>query len=108
MEWQASIGTCLALAIRAAARAMLIVIIPAVLAGTSISAGASQLAISFANTGEIPGNGNSFWNANHTWVIAGSCNNVYSAFAPGARRQHPQQRPLFQCGHIQPRGGRCL
>jgi fibronectin-binding autotransporter adhesin len=44
--------------------------------------GSSQLAISFANTGEIPGNGNSFWNTNHTWVIAGSCNNTAANFAP--------------------------
>ncbi len=38
--------------------------------------GSSQLAISFANTGELPENGNAFWNTNHTWVIAGSCNNT--------------------------------
>ncbi len=44
--------------------------------------GSSQLAISFANSGEIPGNGNTFWNTNHTWVIAGSCNNTLGSFAP--------------------------
>jgi autotransporter-associated beta strand protein len=44
--------------------------------------GSAQLSISFASTGEIPGNGNSFWNSNHTWVIAGSCNNTNASFAP--------------------------
>jgi autotransporter-associated beta strand protein len=44
--------------------------------------GSAQLAISFANTAQIPSNGNSFWNSNHTWVIAGSCNNTQANFAP--------------------------